>query len=327
MRLRFLPLYLFIISVGIFVLPFMTKAASPSSISVNIAPESPAPRENVNITLTSYINNLDSVLISWSVDGKNVLADIGKKSFSFNAPDAGQETKIVANIALPDGNIEKTIIIRPAIMTLLWQAEDSYVPPFYRGKTLPTPESNVRVVAMPEVKNGSQVVNPKNMVYAWKKDYNNDQTNSGYGKNFYIYINDYLDDSNNISVNASTTDQSYSSSASIDIGTYQPKIIFYKNDINLGTLWEQALSNGHKIIGDEILEAAPYFLSPQDLRIPILTWDWSINNVFVNSSGTRKNLLPIKVQQGISGTSKIKLEINNTYKLFENAKKEINVEF
>ena len=306
---------------------FKANAASPSSILVNITPENPAPNEDTNITLNSYANNLDSVLISWSVNGKSILSGIGKKSFSLKAPSAGSETNIIATVSLPDGTIDTRIIIRPAVMVLLWQANDSYVPPFYKGKALPTSDSEVKVVAMPEIKTGSGIVSPKNMTYTWKKDYTNNQDGSGYGKNFFIYTNDYLDNSNNIDVMASTIDQKYSSEASIDIGTAQPKIVFYKNDINLGTLWEQALSNGHKILGDEIMEAAPYFISPKDIRIPTLTWNWFINDSMVNILGFRKNLIPLKVQAGISGTSKIKLEINNTDKIFETASKEINVVF
>jgi len=33
-------------------------------------------------------------------------------------------------------------------MVLLWQADDSYVPPFYEGKALPSPNSEIKVVAM-----------------------------------------------------------------------------------------------------------------------------------------------------------------------------------
>ena len=331
MKFRFLSLYLstgfLALAISGTILPLGTEAASSSNILVDVAPENPAPNENVSVVLNSYAYNLDSVLISWSVNGKNILSGIGKKSFSLNAPAAGAETSVVATISLPDGAIDTKIIIRPIVMTLLWQANDSYVPPFYKGKALPTPDSEVKVVAMPEIKIGSQAVSPKNMTYFWKKDYTNNQEGSGYGKNSFIYINDYLDDSNNISVTASTIDQKYSSGANIDIGTTQPKIIFYKNDANLGTLWEQALSNGHRITGNEILEAAPYFISPQDIRIPILTWDWSINDIFINTSSFRKNLIPLSVQLGVSGTSKIKLEINNLYKIFETASGEINVEF
>src|SRR6185295_8034931 len=138
---------------------------------------------------------------------------------------------------------------RSSAMVLLWQATDSYVPPFYKGKAMPSPDSTVKVVAMPEVKSGSTYINPQNMVYTWQQDYTNSQDGSGYGKNSFVYTTDYLEDSNTISVLASTTDEQHSSQASVNIGMTEPKILFYKNDTNLGTIWENALGNPHRIQG------------------------------------------------------------------------------
>jgi hypothetical protein len=193
---------------------------------------------------------------------------------------------------------------------------------------MPSPSSEVKVVAMPEIKIGSGMVDPKNMLYAWKLDFTNNQDGSGFGKNSFIYTNDYLDNSNNVEVTASTLDQSESSDASIDIGTTQPKILFYKNDPSLGTIWQQALANGHKVVGTEIMQAAPYFISPKDIRIPSLVWNWSINDDAVNIADEfNPNLLPLAVQTGVSGTSKIDLSISNSFKIFETANREINVQF
>ncbi len=107
------------------------NAQSTSNISVNIVPPYPAPYENTNITLSSYTYNLDSVLISWSLDGKNVASGTGKKSFSATAPAAGAETNVVATIYLPEGPVESKITIRPSVMVLLWQGERSLFPPFF----------------------------------------------------------------------------------------------------------------------------------------------------------------------------------------------------
>ena len=327
MRFKLLSFLITVIIISGTLLPFKVNAVSSIGISANIAPENPAPGEEVDITLKSYNYDLDSVLISWSVNGKNISSEIGKKSFSLNAPNAGEETSVVATVSLPDGATDTKIIIRPSVMVLLYQAMDSYVPPFYKGKALPSPDSTVKVVAIPEIISGSSLVAPNNMTYAWKQDYTNNPDGSGYGKNSFTYVNDYLDNSNNIGVTATTVDQKYSSTANIDIGMAKPKIIFYKNDTNLGIVWDQALVDGHKILIDEILVAAPYFISPGDIRIPTLTWDWFINNETVNAPIYMKNMMPLQVQAGTSGTSKIRLEINNIEKIFESATKEITVEF
>lgn len=325
MRFGFLLLSFFGV-IGI-ILPIQAGAVSPSSILISIVPQNPAPNENVTISLNSYVSNLDSVIITWSVNGQTAISETGKKTFSLTAPNAGQETSVVASIALPDGTIDTRIIIRPTVMVLLWQANDSHVPPFYRGKALPTPDSEIKVVAMPEIRSGSSIVNPKNMTYSWRKDYTNDQQAGGYGKNYFTYVNDYLEDSSNVEATASTTDQKYSSRASVDIVTSEPKILFYKNDPEMGTLWEQTLSNGYTIKGSEIIEAIPYFVSPSDIQIPILSWVWSINDNFVNVEGMQKNLMPVTVQPGVSGTSKIRVEISNLYKIFSGTSKEITVSF
>lgn len=302
-------------------------AASSSSILVSIIPPSPAPYENTTVNLNSYANNLDTALISWSVNGKNITSGTGKKTFSLTAPAAGGEANITATITLPDGTISTNIKIKPSVMVLLWQAEDSYVPPFYKGKALPAPDSEIRVVAMPEIRNASGNVSAGNMAYSWKKDYTNSQTGSGYGKSFFVYTNDYLEDSNNISVVASTIDQKYSSSASIDIGTAQPKILFYKNDSKLGTIWERSLPGTHKIQESEIVEAVPYFISPKEIQNPTLVWEWFINDRLINLNSFKKNLMPLQVSEGTHGTSKLRLDIKNRDKIVQTASKEINIEF
>lgn len=327
MKLRLmLPFVAIFLIAGVF-LPSVAQAASPSSISITANPENPNPNENVNIKLSSYLSNLDSVSITWFLNGKNILSGVGKKSFSLSAPTSEGEASVKAVISLPDGEIEKSITIKPTTTILLWQANDSYVPPFYKGKAMPSINSEIKIVAMPEIKKGSQFIDPQNMIYEWKQDYTNMQQSSGYGKNYFTYVNDYLEDYSNVAVVASTIDQKYSSSANIDVGATDVKVLFYKNDIDLGTIWEHSLSNGYKITGDAVLEASPYFISPKDIRIPTLSWIWSINDKLINMPSIRKNLIPLKVQEGTTGSSKIMLDIENKYKVFGTAKGKINVTF
>lgn len=327
MKMRFLLLCLITVLGVISFLPFVTAAQSSSSILVNLSPESPSPNETVNITLNSYAVNLDSVLISWLVNNKNVSSAIGKKSFSTTAGAAGSEIVVLARISLPEGLVEKKITIKPASMVLLYQATDSFVPPFYKGKALPTSGSEIKVVAMPEVRTSSGWANSKNMAYSWEKDYTVSSNDSGFGKNYFIFINDYLENFNNIEATATTLDQKYSSSANISIGAVNPKILFYKIDDTLGTLWNRIVEDGYKVEGSETLVAIPYFISPLNLLHPNLVWNWFINDNMIYTPTYRKNLIPLQVQSGVSGTSRIRLEIENKSKIFQTANKEINLQF
>src|SRR3989339_2090015 len=174
MRLKLLLL------IAIFMLFGTTVVNAVSTdIMVDIVPPNPAPNENVTINLKSYAYDLNSVLISWSLNGKASALGIGKKSFSTVAGKAGEEKNVVVTISLPDGTTDTKITIKPSVMVLLWQANDSYVPPFYKGKAMPTLGSQIKIVAMPEIRNGTQIVNSKNIVYVWKRDYTNKQDDSG----------------------------------------------------------------------------------------------------------------------------------------------------
>lgn len=327
--MKFKYLIICLVLAGISLLAFSASAqTSPSSIYVDIVPPNPAPNENVTVTLSSYGSNLDSVLITWFVSGKKNSSGVGMKSFSIQAPNAGSETTIRALIDLPDGDIEKNIIIRPNILTLLWQATDSYIPPFYKGKALPTADSEIKVVAMPEIRRSGATVNARDLLYYWKLNYTNDGSGSGYGKNHFTYINDYLEVSDNVAVSVSTIDGQYSGEANINIAPTLPQISFYENHSDLGIIWDKALKDGHRIIGNKIIVAEPYFLSPKEIWHPSIIWNWYINsNLTNNTLPYRQNWMPLRVEGSDSGFSSLKLEIENKDQFFGTTEREINLEF
>lgn len=303
------------------------QAQTINDLMVEVIPSNPSPGENVSISINSYTLNLNSLNITWLINNKNVLSGIGKTKYSLTAPDEGGGVTVSIKVKSDEGEILKNLDIRPTAMTILWEAKDSYVPAFYKGKALPAPDSQVRIVAIPEIKVGGLFLNPKNMDYSWRKDFSNDQEASGYSKNYFDYISDYLDPSNYIEVSASTIDQKYTSSDELVVETFKPKLVFYKNDPKLGTLFEKTIENGHLIADQEILVASPYFISPKNILNPRLTWTWGINGKQIETSSIFKYLLPLKVQDGVSGKSNIQLEIENMDKVFQTAKKTISVEF
>jgi len=307
--------------------PILTLAVSPSAINVGLFPQTPAPYENVTITLSSYAANLDTVNIEWLVGGRTTSSGVGQKTFQVTTGAAGVETRVVAQIYLPDGQIDKNIILRPANMVMLWQANDAYVPPFYQGKAFPTEGSEIKVVALPEIRVGTGYANPKNLAYEWQKDYSNSPNDSGYGRNFLTYISDYLEPESNFSVVARTLDGAYTSGGSITVGAYEPEILFYRQDPEQGVVWERALPNPYRMSAtEEVLFAAPYNISPADIRRPELIFRWLINNAALPTRIIDKNILPVRAEAGASGRSSVRVEIENSDQIYSSASGEINVE-
>jgi hypothetical protein len=307
---------------------FVNAQVRNTDIVLSISPEYPSPNQNVNATLSSYVVSLDKANISWSINDQEMSVGVGKKSFSFKIGDSGSPTVLFATIETIDGqNLSKTITITPADVDMLWEAYDAYVPPFYKGKALAPSQGQFKVVAMSNLVNQSGKVNMNNLSYIWKKDDKVQSNSSGWGKSSFIFQNSYLDRDNSVEVKVSDISGNTNASGRITLNTTNPKILFYKNDPQLGTKWETVLNNGTTIDKDgEILVVEPYFFSPKNINTSELTFDWFLNKGKI-ATPSPKNILSIKPEAGQSGSATIKLEINNINTLFQTMSKQINVQF
>ncbi|MFA5095532.1 MAG: hypothetical protein WC447_02655 [Candidatus Paceibacterota bacterium] len=307
---------------------FASAQVQDTDIVLNVSPQYPSPNQNTDATLNSYAINLDKANISWSVNGQEASAGIGKKSFSFKVGSAGSSTILSVIINTIDGEtISKTLTLTPSGVDILWEAPDSYTPPFYRGKALVPSQGTFKVVAIPNLVNQYGKVNINNLSYIWTKDGSAQSNSSGWGKNYFIFQNSYLDKGNVVEVKVSDITGSTNASGKITLSTANPKILFYRNDPLLGVQWETALSDGFKINSDgEIFIVEPYFFSPKNINSSDLVFDWSLNGEKIQTPDP-KNILSIKPEAGQSGSALIKVAINNVNTLFQSMTKQISVSF
>jgi hypothetical protein len=315
-------LILFLIFACLF-FAFKTNAQVQSGdIVLSINPSYPKANEEVTASVSTYTIDLSNARISWVLNGSTALEGMGKKSFSFKVGDSGFETTLEVKIETINGStINKKITISPSDIDLLWEANNSYVPPFYKGKTLLATEGKVKVVAIPSTQNLA------GFNYKWKQDNKNQQDSSGYEKNYYTYRNSFLEDNNTVEVAVSDLFGNNIGINKISIIPGIPKIIFYGKDQNLGIKWENAIGDGFTINRDgDTLVAEPYFFSSEDLNSGNLTFDWSLNGEKTLIPNL-KNTFSLKPEDNKSGNAIIKIVINNTKTLFQSMSKEINVNF
>ena len=322
--------HLILIPILVFTLfGFFAKAQIQSTdLVLNISPENPGPNQDVTATLSSHAINLDNANISWALNNQKVMVGIGKKSFSFKMGDIGSSNTLSVTVDTIDGqSILKTITITPADVDILWEASDSYTPPFYRGKALVPSQGTFKIVAIPNLLDQSGKVSANNLSYLWNKDGSIQTDSSGWGKSYFVFQNSYLDKGNTIDVKVSNISGSVNAENQITLQTGNPKIIFYENDPILGTKWEKALTDGYQIdTNGETLVAEPYFFSPEDISSPNLTFDWSLNGESITTPDP-KNILSIKPEAGQSGNATIELNVNNVGTLFQSMTKQISVKF
>lgn len=317
------------ILLGLFPCFFVAQAQVQSTdVTLSITPEYPNPGDTVTARLSSYVTNLDKANLTWSVNGEKKLSGVGKKSFSFTLGKLGSNTLLSVDVQTIDRqSFTKSLNLSASEIDLLWEAVDSYTPPFYKGKTLVSREGTFKVVAIPSIVSGAVTVNPNNLSYTWEKDGNGQTEASGWGKNYFTFKNSYLDEFNEISVKVSDIFGNVNTKTKTVLQTFKPKIVLYKKSIVGGIDLSRSLGNGHLLDkAGETLVAAPYFLSPKNLISPNLQLNWSINNQPARASGL-KNEIRLKGEEGTRGEALIKINISNNDTLFQSVEKEINVVF
>lgn len=291
------------------------------SIILSLTPSNPRANQSVTARISTNEINLNKAKITWILNGQTAIENIGQKNFSFTVGKTGESTNLSVNIETIEGFIlNKNTTIVPADIDMLYQAYDGYTPPFYKGRTLPGIEGKVKVVAMP---NGSL----EGLSYNWNQDGNNLVDSSGYGKNFYVYKNSFLEKANITNVEVSDLAGNTVGDGSITIKPIMPKVVFYKKDLIFGTKWEKSIEDGYMIDEKgETLVAEPYFIWPKDLSSSSLNLKWSLGSSEI-STPDPVNEISIKPEKGQSGSSKISLAIENINSLFLSIVKNLNVNF
>src|SRR3989344_336700 len=219
-------LFLTLILILIFAGSFVHAQVREGDIVLNISPEHPDQGQNVTATLSSYSTNLDKAYISWSINGREMSRGIGKKVFLFTMEGLGVTINLNGTISTIDGqSINKTIIITPTSVDMLWEAYDSYSPPFYKGKTLAGGQGYFKVVAMPNLTSKGVKISASNLSYVWSKDGDIQNSVSGWGKNYFTFKNSYLDRGNTVEVEVSDILGGANTSGTVILQTVKPEII------------------------------------------------------------------------------------------------------
>jgi hypothetical protein len=305
--------------------PQAAAQVNDQDVSFVSDPEVPGAFTSTTITVDSYLTDVSRAYFIWKKDGVTSLSATGANTYTFTTGDIGKKTTILVNMLLPTGEtIQKQLVFNPSEVDLVWEGYDSYTPPFYRGRSLPTSEGAIRVLAVPQINNTGAVADVSNYVFKWTRDDAVDSDNSGYNKSSLLFAQDYLTSVERIEVRAQDNASSSIADGKISVGTFQPKVLMYASDPILGIDWAHEVGNFLTVTKSEkSLLAIPYFFSPSDPLSSNLTYAWTINGEDVQTPSI-KNMLTIK-----SGTSKgistLKLTVTNAFKLFLDGEKSVTV--
>lgn len=286
-------------------------------VSIDIYPEVPRPNEEVTITTEAYGTDLNTHLISWSVNGVEKLNGIGEKVFKFNVGNSGSVTKVKMVISPKNApQIIREWSFSPIDVDILWQA-NTYTPPFYKGKALYTAESNITFLAIPNIIIDGVKLDNKEVVYKWKLDRKVQNEVSGYGKNLMSWTGPIL--LKEPFVQAEVYSSKNSSAKGINgtvVNRVDPKALFYENNARYGILFNKAIKGEFLMKSNEIkFSVFPYFFSSKNISDSV-AYTWNLNDYKLNIPQDQNSAI-FKRKDNNSGSSVVSIDIKNPNKVFQ----------
>ncbi len=283
-------------------------------VSHTLKPSTPGPNQDVVVSLESYTADLGTSHIVWYVDGAPKGEGNGMMKFTAQTKDLGQKTTITAIIITSGGaRIDHSIVLLPLYVDLLWQA-DGYVPPFYKGKALPSSYSKVRFAAFPFSKSGSN--DPSAFAYTWyiKRV---SKVGDGLGANSVVVAAPRENLSQNVSVDVTGADGEGQGSANLDLKSVSPYLVFYEFAPLLGLRLEQAIKDAWPSEPDQtMIRAVPYNMSTTDIAAGKTRITWTIGGA---TTANGPDPLEISVG-GTSGSRTVGVNLIDLANAFQSAR-------
>lgn len=296
-------------------LPFSLFAAT--DLTMLVSPEIPAPHSQVTLTLQSYIIDVNTSSVVWTVNGKTVLSGEGEKSLKITTEAVGTLVSVKARVTTPSGDIfETSITLSPQSIDLLWEAVEGYTPPFYQGKALLAEGSSVRITALPNIHEGGRILSPESLSYAW---YVNDQfveNASGMKKQSLTTPLDVLQENLRIKVRV-TTKNGTLTEKQITIRPRTVLPVLYPHDPTLGTDLSHAFSGRIETVRDLVLSLEPFYLSRKNGLESSSEYSWLLNGLPVTPE--EKTILALRPKENSYGVQKLFITMENTRRKLQKA--------
>jgi hypothetical protein len=297
------------------------------SFEIKTSSQNPKPNEQVTLTLESFSVDLSSASIVWIVSGKTYAQGVGVRKITVQAGKTGVSVPVKAVVSTPQGReFEKSITLRSSSVDMILESR-GYTPPFFDGKTPLTYQNSVRVIAVPHIsRDGLAEIDPKTLVYSWKRDGKYITDSQGYGKQSVDIQLDTIPKPLNVEVEVYNREQTLNSKGSISIEPSAPSVLFYEESSLYGILFNKVLTGRVQLKNEEMrVRAVPYGFNI-DPDNDSNTYTWSINNV-EQPDLLKNQSITIRPKDGAEGSSNISLDIRNTVSILQGARDQFTLYF
>lgn len=279
------------------------------AVSITTSARFPEPNQLVTLTLNDYTINSIGSTINWRVDGVDRPGD-NNRSIEVEAGPLGTETKVDLTLTQADGSrLTTSHIIKPVRLDIIVEG-DTLTPPFYRGRALPSKQSNIKAVALLHTASADDF---SGYTYRWLVNNNVAAGGGRVGQNTFSFVSDF-DNNPRLTVEVYDRAGEMVASRGIRIKMTEPELHFYEVNPLRGQS-RHALSNTFFMVGNETtVRAEPYFVNRNIFTRNTLLNEWRLNRSLVSGNPSMPNEITL-ARQGDSGSFRLDFQLRNTANL------------
>lgn len=201
---------------------------------------------------------------------------------------------------------------------ILWQGE-TYVPPFYQGRSLWSNQSRITLFALTQ-----GLGNPANLNYKWTKNGTVLGNFNGIGKNTLAFTDSILSRPQTIRVDVLSGQNTILTSASVYVAPEPPALEVYENNPLYGFMFHRVVDREYKFKDQETtFTAFPLFFSVSDRTDNKIDYEWRTNSGNVET----KNSVIYRAPDDAVGTSQIQVGVSNREQILQSFSKNFLIQF
>jgi hypothetical protein len=263
--------------------------------------------------------DVDTSMISWKINGKEISKGIGQKNLSVTAGAVGTSIPVVATVSDAFGNVvTASIIIVPQSVSLVWEAIESYVPAFYEGKPLPAEGSSIKVTAVPATSESLS-----SLSFGWYVNNTYLENSSGAGRRSAIIPLETLADHTEIKVRVKTPLGAVMEKT-ISIYPHEVMPLLYTHDDLLGTDFTQTFIRRLELTKAVTLSVEPYYLSTKKME-STASYSWYLDGLPVATD--EKGILALKPKEDSYGVRTITVLVAQARRKLQSAQTSLQAVF
>ena len=284
-----------------------------TDLTIGLTPQYPRPGEAVQLTAQVRGVDLAGSTFVWRADGTIIAQGVGVSSAPVTAGALGSETAVEMDMETPQGTVRSAqATVAPTEIDLLVNA-DSYTPPFYRGRALPSIGTNVVAQALTRfVRADGSLIPDSDIIYTWKHGGQVLGALSGRGRSSAVIPVRHLYTNDTVTVDAVSSDLTRSGEVSVFVPSVKSVLDLYEDHPLFGILFNNALRTSASIPETEMAFAAiPYFAQATGPNDAALSYAWRVNDTPVPASVGTPSEITINADNS-NGQAQVALEVTHT---------------